>query len=112
MIWYRTTALLVALVLAGCGGGSATHVHTTRGKLVQVGGPAPGAPVPLAGVRIEFQGNGAVADVRTDGHGRFTVDLAAGTYTVHIGPHRIPMAVPRFVHIPHAGSLRLVENIR
>jgi hypothetical protein len=80
--------------------------------LVQVGGPAPGAPVALPGVRIEFRGNGAAAHVRTDGHGRFTVDLAAGTYTVHIGPHGIPMAVPRIVHIPHAGSLRLVENIR
>jgi hypothetical protein len=112
MIWLRTTALLAALVVAGCGSGSAAHTVRTHGTLVRVGGPAPGPPVALPGVRVEFHGNGASAEVRTDGHGRFTVDLEAGTYTVRIGPHGIPMAVPRIVRIPHAGSLRLVENIR
>jgi hypothetical protein len=113
MIWYRATALLVALLVAGCGTGSAAHTVRTHGTLVQVGGPAPGAPVGIAGAQLTFQGNGASAAVRTDGHGRFTVDVAAGTYTVAVRSHgAAPVTVPHIVHIPHTGSLRLVVNIR
>jgi hypothetical protein len=118
MIWYRTTALMVALVVAGCGNSSATHAVRTHGTLMRVGGPAPGAPVAVTGVHLRFHGSGGSADVRTDRHGRFGVDIAPGTYRVTItrgGPQAdgqpIP-PVPHVVRIPHAGSVRLVVNIR
>jgi hypothetical protein len=113
MIWYRTTALLVALVVAGCGNGSAVHPVRTHGTLVRVGGPAPGAPVAMPGVRVHFQGDGASADARTDRHGRFSVDVAPGTYTVSITTGGVsPLTVPHIVRVPHTGRLRLVVNIK
>ncbi len=113
MIWYRATALLVALLVAGCGNGSAAQTVHTRGTLVRVGGPPPGGPVAMPGVRVHLQGDGGSADVRTDRHGRFAVDVAPGTYTVSITIGGVsPVTVPHVVHVPHTGRLRLVVNIR
>ncbi len=113
MIWYRTTALLAALLVAGCGNGSAVHTVRTHGTLVRVGGPAPGAPVPIRGAHVHLEGAAGSADVRTDRHGRFAVDVAPGTYTVTITTGGVsPVTVPHIVHVPHAGRLRLVVNIR
>jgi hypothetical protein len=67
----------------------------------------------MPGVRVHFQGAGGSADVRTDRHGRFTVDVAPGTYTVSITTGGVsPVTVPHIVHVPDAGRLRLVVNIR
>jgi hypothetical protein len=118
---FRATALLVVLLASGCVGWSSSTtgqpVHT-HGVLVRVGGPAPGAPVALPGVRLHFQGKGGSADVRAGRHGEFSLDLAPGTYTVTItrgGPQANGVSiqpVPHIVHIPHAGRLRLVVNIK
>jgi hypothetical protein len=113
MNWSRATALLAALVVSGCGSGSAAHPIRTHGTLVRVGGPAPGGPVAMAGVRVHLQGNGGSADVRTDRRGRFAFDVAPGTYTVSIRRGRVHvLTVPHIVRVPHAGPLRLVVNIR
>jgi hypothetical protein len=118
---FRATALLAVLLASGCAGwssSSAGQLVRTDGVLVRVGGPAPGAPVALPGVRLHFEGNGGFADVRTGQGGRFAVDLAPGTYRVSItggGPEANgrPLApAPHVVHIPHAGRLRLVVSIR
>ncbi|HEY3764562.1 MAG TPA: hypothetical protein VGL44_05350 [Gaiellales bacterium] len=114
-------ALIVALLVAGCGGGSSAttgQLVRTHGLLVRVGGPAPGAPVALHGVDVHFQGSGGAADVRTDRHGRFAFDVAPGRYRVTIttgGPQADGQSihpVPQVIHVPHAGFLQLVVNIR
>ena len=116
--WVRATVLVGVFALSGCGGGSAPHLVRTHGTLVRVGGPAPGAPVALHGVRLHLEGGNGAADVRTDGHGRFVADLAPGTYTVTVtggGPQadgQPIQPVPHVIHIPRSGRLRLVVNIR
>jgi hypothetical protein len=118
---FRATALVVVLLASGCAGWSssttARPVHT-HGVLVRVGGPAPGAPVALSGVRLHFAGKGGSADVRTDHHGGFSVDLAPGTYRVTVtsggpqsGNHSI-QPFPKIIQVPHSGRLRLVVSIR
>jgi len=89
--------LLLALPLAGCGGDQPkaaepttptappsslpAAVGTLQGKLLLVGGPAPGTPVPVAG-KLTIDGNGSVvhADIAADG--RFAIQLAPGVYQV------------------------------
>jgi hypothetical protein len=118
MIWYRPAVVLVALLVSGCGSGSAAHTVHVHGTLVRVGGPAPGAPVALGGVDVRFRDAGESAAVHTDRHGRFAFDVRPGTYRVTItagGPQangRPIQPVPRVVHVPHTGRLRLVINIK
>ena len=117
MNWYRAVVLALVVLAAGaCGSGSSATAPApvrTHGVLVRVGGPPPGAPVALAGVEIHFQSATQSAGVRTDRHGRFAFAIAPGTYTVRIGRGGFsPVTVPRVVHVPHTGPLRLVENIR
>jgi hypothetical protein len=113
MNWFRVTAVFLAPLVCGCGAGSGSHLVRTHGTLVRVGGPAPGRPVAMAGVRVRLQGDGESADVRTDRHGRFAFDVAPGTYTVSIRPGGMHvLTVPHIVDVPHAGRLRLVVNIR
>ena len=51
--------------------------------------------------------------MRTDRRGRFAFDVVPGTYTVAVGDGGFaPVTVPRVVHVPHTGRLRLVVNIR
>ena len=86
-----TAAVLVASAIAsGClGGGSHPDVATvpTTGVVVTVGGPAPGAPAPIPGVELRLVGAGGSVNVRADRRGRFTADLAPGTYRVTITGH-------------------------
>lgn len=107
---------MVALLVSGCGSGSGAatgNLVRTHGLLVRVGGPAPGGPVAMPGVRLHLLGGGGSADVRTDGHGRFAVDLAPGTYTVSLRTSGVPaVTVPHVVVVPHAGRLRLVVNVK
>ena len=86
-----TAAVLAASAIAtGClGGGSHADVATvpTTGVVVTVGGPAPGAPAPIPGVELRLVGAGGSVNVRADRRGRFTADLAPGTYRVTITGH-------------------------
>jgi len=82
MNWSRPAVVLVALLVSGCGSGSAAHTEHVHGTLVRVGGPLPGGPVVLAGARLEIRGAGGSVRVRTDDHGRFAFDLPAGVYHV------------------------------
>jgi len=51
------------------------------GQLVEVGGPAPGAPRGVPGT-VRFTGQGRQVTVATDAQGHFSTELGPGTYTV------------------------------
>jgi hypothetical protein len=113
MNWFRASVLLTALLASGCGGGSAAHLVRTHGTLDRVGGPAPGAPLEMKGIRVRFQGVGGPVTIRTDRRGRFAFDAVPGTYTVSIRTGGLPpVTVPHVIHVPHAGPLRLVVSIK
>jgi hypothetical protein len=87
----RPTAIsvVVALLATGCFGsshGAGSRVHTT-GRILTVGGPAPGSPEPISGARFRLVGSHESVNVRADGDGRFAVDLAPGRYRVLITGH-------------------------
>jgi hypothetical protein len=74
--------LVVALTLlaTGCLGGSretVSPVHAT-GRIVTVGGPAPGSPEPMAGAEFRLVGSNHAVDVRAGEDGRFVLDLRRG----------------------------------
>jgi hypothetical protein len=118
-----TVPLLAASAIAtGCLGGTPhADVATvpTTGVIVTVGGPAPGAPAPIPGVELRLVGAGGSVNVRADRRGRFTADLAPGTYRVTITGHGptangAPMQpTPDEIVVPRAGGhpVRLVVSI-
>src|SRR5437899_1485435 len=71
----------VAILVAGCAG----HADSGRavvGRLVRVGGPAPGLPAPLPG-KIEARDSaGNLHSAAVGRSGRFRLSLPPGTYTV------------------------------
>ena len=83
--------LVLAAVVAGCNGSSQATDVQVHGTVQTVGGPAPGAPSPIAGARFRLVGNGTSVSVRADDAGRFAVALAPGSYRVDMSSH-VPMA--------------------
>jgi hypothetical protein len=86
------TSILLALVLTACGTGSSGSSHDVgriRGvvmlgpmcPVVTEASPCPDRPVPDMKVRATRQGDLAATAV-TDADGRFTMQLAAGSYTL------------------------------
>jgi hypothetical protein len=113
MNWLRALALVTALLASGCGSGSAAHLVHTHGTLDRIGGPAPGAPLRMKGIRVRFHSADESVTIRTDRHGRFAFDAAPGTYGVSIRTGGLPpVPTPDVIHVPHAGPLRLVVSIR
>jgi hypothetical protein len=83
--------LVVALTLlaTGCLGDSretVSPVHAT-GRIVTVGGPAPGSPAPIAGAEFRLVGSNHAVDVRAGEDGRFVLDVPPGRYRVVITGH-------------------------
>jgi hypothetical protein len=126
MNWYRALAVvLLALVVSACasGGSAATTdglvLVRTRGVIVTIGGPPPGAPRPIAGARFKVDGNADGATVRANSHGRFAFDLTPGTYRITITGHA-PMSGnafmqprhPTIVVPPGGGRIRIIVDIR
>ena len=72
-------ALSIA-VLAGCS--AAGYQQNVTGKFVQVGGPAPGLPVPLPGTITARAATGQTFTASAGNDGRFTFSLPPGTYRV------------------------------
>jgi len=66
-------------VLAGCGPSPAA-TGTVTGVLVRVGGPAPGAPVPLPGKVVAVSSDGARYTATTGRNGRYRLSLPPGSY--------------------------------
>jgi hypothetical protein len=123
MIWYRPLAVtLLAVAASACAGGSSPTsdgLVRTRGVIVTVGGPAPGAPRPIAGAEFRVNGAGESARVHADGHGQFAFDLAPGRYHITITGHA-PMAGNAFIRPRHDSivvrpggrPIRIVVDIR
>lgn len=57
--------------------------------------PCPPQPIPNRLVLIETPGGAVVAHVTTDQHGHFVIDLAAGTYIIHVAPGTTPFPIQR-----------------
>jgi hypothetical protein len=71
------------VAVAGCQGSHPDSITagTVKGRLVRVGGPAPGAPVPLPGhVTATATGGTPTQTVRVSKDGEFSFNLPVGTY--------------------------------
>jgi len=86
--------VMLTWALAGCsldGGSDASSQPSglvpEKGKIVMVGGPAPGAPRPISGARIRFVRTGWSVTTTADDHGRFSFSATPGRYTVHLIGH-------------------------
>jgi nucleotide-binding universal stress UspA family protein len=79
----KTIAVLAVTtsILVGCGGGPGGR-QTVRGTFVRVGGPAPGAPVPLPGTITARAATGSTFAATAGRNGRFTLSLPPGRYYV------------------------------
>jgi hypothetical protein len=115
--WSCAAVLVAAFLVSACGGGASTATSAglvrTHGVLVRVGGPAPGRPVAMAGVRLHFRGSTGSTDARTDHQGRFSFAVAAGRYSVSIRTGGLPpLTLPHAVVVPHAGRVRLVVSVK
>jgi hypothetical protein len=80
-----------ALIAAGCAGGtSAAPTGTVQGRLLAYPGPMPanGKPPasPVAGTAAFTDKSGHTVTVAVDASGRFTIRLAAGSYTALLAP--------------------------
>ncbi len=89
-------AVLLATTLTGCGGGdkpepkagptapptSPPATGMVQGRLVTVGGPAPGTAKPVPGT-VTFQGpDGSTTRTEVDESGRFAIGLYPGSYQI------------------------------
>ena len=80
-----------ALIVAGCSGGiPAAPTGTVQGRLLAYPGPVPsnGNPLadPMAGTVTFTDKSGHTVTVTVDASGKFTVRLAAGSYTALLAP--------------------------
>ncbi len=71
-------------LLAACSGQGTTAVNAgvLSGSLLRVGGPSPGAAVPLAGQVVATSATGTRFTVTVGGNGRYRLALSPGTYDV------------------------------
>jgi hypothetical protein len=86
-----------ALIAAGCSAGTPTApTGTVQGRLLAYPGPMPsnGKPPaePMAGTVAFTDNSGRTVTVTVGASGRFTVQLAAGTYTALLAPGNLAPA--------------------
>lgn len=76
------TLLAAGSMLAGCAAGATptTAPGAVEGQFIRVGGPPPGAAVPLPGQVMAIDSTGARLTVGVGNNGRFRLSLPAGTY--------------------------------
>jgi hypothetical protein len=67
--------------MAGCGA-SHNGYQTVHGRFVRVGGPAPGAPVPLPGTITARTRSGQTYTASAGKNGRFQLSVPPGSYRV------------------------------
>jgi hypothetical protein len=78
--WLSIGLAVGALAAAGCSA-PASQQGVVGGRLVQVGGPAPGVARPVAGAVIAIEKDGSAKTAVVASSGRFRVELPPGTYT-------------------------------
>lgn len=90
-------AVVLAAALAGCGGSDKTEAKpgtnappssapataVVRGRLLAVGGPAPGTPRPMSGTVTITGPDGSTTKTQVDQTGTFEIGLYPGTYRIH-----------------------------
>lgn len=110
------TILVLVAVVSACSANEPEGI--VSGHFVRVGGPAPGAPVPISG-RITFgsQHGNVVIDVARDGG--FTAHLAPGHYAVTGTSPQVqfgdgPCSVPTTVDVVNSGRVTtdVICNVR
>jgi hypothetical protein len=100
-------ALLAGAALAGCSGHHATPAPgTVTGTLIRVGGPAPGAAVPLPGHVIATSSAGARFSAAVPRNGQYRLSLPPGAYRltgysplVYSGGSELRCVAARTVHL-------------
>jgi hypothetical protein len=111
--------LLAALVLvtAACGayrfpGGIPIATGNVSGTVVAVpcfplesAGPAQCAGRPVPGVEIDFTSGDGASKAVTDSSGRYTLTLAAGTWTVHLVTAMRVISGPAQVKVPSSSTV-------
>jgi hypothetical protein len=108
-------SLVSVPALAGCDGqhaAPAAALGTVAGTLVRVGGPAPGAAVPLRGQVVALNAAGVRIAAAVGRSGRYRLALPPGTYQlsghsplVHVNGAEMLCTAARAVHIT-AGQTR------
>jgi len=100
-------AVLAGLVLAGCSGHHVTPPPgSVTGTLIRVGGPAPGAAIPLPGRVVATSSAGARFSAAVPRNGRYRLSLPPGTYRltgysplVYSGGSELRCVATRAVHL-------------
>jgi hypothetical protein len=115
------TPLVLALLLAACGGGRSAEPGTGVEGVVSIGpqcpvetpdSPCPDLPF-VGNVRVTAS-DGTVTTVGTDGRGRFTVDLVPGSYTlvaVTEGDGGPPTPIPRTVVVEQGSYTQVALEV-
>ena len=110
-------ALLVPLVflIAACGAyhvpGTPSGTGTVAGTVVAVpctpveSALKPCAGRPVAGVEVAFVKGNATANALTDSNGKFTVELASGTWLAHVKTYMRLMSGPPQVDVTDGATL-------
>jgi hypothetical protein len=115
-------SLAGVLVLTGCTGPDRAAPGTVTGALVRVGGPAPGAAVPLPGEIVAVGPDGARFAVTAGKTGRYSLSLPPGVYRltghsplVHAGSAEMQCAAQEPVRViagKSAPSVNVVCSVR
>jgi hypothetical protein len=117
-------ALLTLLVLAtaACGayrfpGGTASGTGTVSGQVtvvpcapVEPAAQPPCAGRPVAGLEIDFTGEGGTVGAQTDPNGAYSIELAAGTWKVSFKGYMRIVSGPPMVNVT-AGSRVIADYI-
>jgi len=111
--------LVVAdLVLAGCSGHATAAPGTVTGALIRVGGPAPGAAVPLPGQVIATNSAGVQFPAAVPRSGRYRLSLPPGTYRltgysplVYANGSKLPCVATRAIHLAAGQTVPGVDVI-
>jgi hypothetical protein len=75
------TMITLAATAAACSSSPSVPTGTVSGMLIRVGGPAPGAPVPLPGqVTATPVASGSAHTSKVGADGQFEITLAPGAY--------------------------------
>lgn len=115
----RARTLLIALCLAlgasSCGSSNqfaapTVLMGTVSGHVRQLDCTGPRSincpSHPAAGIEIDFTARGASGVAVTDADGAYGIELASGTYTVHLKVSNTPLSGPTSIQVSAGQSIR------
>ena len=92
------------------GGTVSGHVMAVPCTPIQPANQPPCAGRPVAGLEIDFAGNGASVGTRTDSNGAYSAELAAGTWKVTFKSYMRIISGPPTVTV-HAGAAVVADYL-